>query len=374
MISDLISEISDLRSYSTQWSELATDAVEPNPFYEPWYLIPAMQHLESDNVTVLFIWSDESRQLLLAVFPLQAKNRYRGLPIKRTVLWKHDYCYLCTPLIRNGYIQAVLKAALDKMDSHSRLSSFALFAWLPANGPVAKCLQSEEIPGRRNSGEKHRFQRAFLPLNGSYETDFLPSMRTKKRKELNRTRRRFEELGNVETILTDRTSSVADVTLAVDEFLHLENSGWKSKGGTALQCNPEHARFFETMLSEGMKRGQAFMVQIRLNGKMVSAVTSIIAGGGDLAYAVKMASMEQYQQHSLGSQVILELTRHAYTLEGVSGFDSCAAENHPMINRLWRERTEMINLNSTRKNNLLNLVIPMTDLVIALAKKLSPQK
>ncbi|MCB1754255.1 MAG: GNAT family N-acetyltransferase, partial [Gammaproteobacteria bacterium] len=373
MVSDLISEVSGLKSYTAQWADLAGNAAEPNPFYEPWALIPAIEYLDADRVKILFVWSDETRQLLLGVFPLQLTDRYRGLPIKRTVLWKHDYCYLCTPLIRSGYVQATLKAGLEAMDSHGELSSFALFSWLPAKGPVSECLQSDTLPGWQNKGVNQRFSRAFLSLDGDYETDFLSSIRKKQRKEWERTRRRLEEMGDVDVIIVDQAWSEESVSRMLDEFLQLENSGWKHEGGTAMQCNPDHASYFKTMMTEGIRQGQALLVQIRLNDEMVAAVTAIISAGRDVEYTVKMASAEEHQQLSLGTQAMLELTRHAYTLDGVTAIDSCAAEEHPMINRLWRDKKEMINLNSTRKNNPLNLVIPMTDLAIALAKKMSPQ-
>ena len=40
----LVREIMDfdkLEEYVRPWQELALDAIEPNPFYEPWMLIPA---------------------------------------------------------------------------------------------------------------------------------------------------------------------------------------------------------------------------------------------------------------------------------------------------------------------------------------------
>src|SRR4029077_7719546 len=107
------------------WDALARDAIEPNAFYEPFALLPAIETfgLERDMELVLVFQDVErERSLLVGVFPLRRRRRYQGIPIATLGMLSHDYCYLCTPLIHSDYARECLHQ---------------LFNWLGAEGDVA---------------------------------------------------------------------------------------------------------------------------------------------------------------------------------------------------------------------------------------------
>src|SRR5689334_24097610 len=39
----VIAELAGLKALTAEWEELAAAAVEPNPFYEPWMALPALE-------------------------------------------------------------------------------------------------------------------------------------------------------------------------------------------------------------------------------------------------------------------------------------------------------------------------------------------
>src|SRR5207302_6985383 len=100
----VVERASELAEYVSRWEELAAQAIEPNAFYEPWMLLPAVEFLGKgqDLLFVLVFAPDQKRPegppRLCGFFPLQ-RRRWKRLPISFLSLWKHNYCFLCTPLI-----------------------------------------------------------------------------------------------------------------------------------------------------------------------------------------------------------------------------------------------------------------------------------
>src|SRR5712691_1888056 len=81
-----------------QWEDLAASALEPNPFYEHWMLLPALESFAKDeDIRVVAVWL---KGKLSGLFPLQRARRYKGLPVSALSAWRHRHCLLCTPLVR----------------------------------------------------------------------------------------------------------------------------------------------------------------------------------------------------------------------------------------------------------------------------------
>src|SRR4051812_49302881 len=80
-----VADWAKLEGLQEAWQELAADAAEPNPFYEPWMLLPALRSFSrAGEVEVILVFRDER---LCGLFPVAFR---RG----RAELWRHPYCYL----------------------------------------------------------------------------------------------------------------------------------------------------------------------------------------------------------------------------------------------------------------------------------------
>ena len=89
-----------LAAIVSPWEELAAHALEPNPFYEPWILLPALRAQgEGEQFRCISIW-DEGR--LLGLFPFERRRRFKGLPVTTLTSWRHSAYLLCTPLPSNA--------------------------------------------------------------------------------------------------------------------------------------------------------------------------------------------------------------------------------------------------------------------------------
>src|SRR5437763_10056109 len=69
----VIEDFDILRDYVQAWEDLAVEALEPNLFYEPWMLIPALRALATgkDLRVAIVLTVKEGKPVLCGVFPLE---------------------------------------------------------------------------------------------------------------------------------------------------------------------------------------------------------------------------------------------------------------------------------------------------------------
>ena len=79
------------------WRELAERAIEPNPFYEPGFVLPAARWIAGDHVGLLIA---EDANGWAACLPVRRGWRWGKLPLRSIAGWRHLYSYLGTPLVR----------------------------------------------------------------------------------------------------------------------------------------------------------------------------------------------------------------------------------------------------------------------------------
>jgi GNAT acetyltransferase-like protein len=326
-----------LEDYVQAWEDLAADALAPNPFYEPWMLLPALAGLAkgSDVRVVLVLTVDQGAPILCGVFPLERTARYKGLPIAAFSLWRHIYCALCTPLIRRECARECLDAFLDWLDSE-RGCSLMDFNLVSGDGPFHKLL-SDCLEARGQTGIVSECQnRAVLRARANADTYLNAALRRDHRKDLRRKTRRLAELGTLEF---DSLEFGGDVDTWIEEFLELEVSGWKGRNGGAFACNESSRNYFTTIAKAAFARDQMNLLALRLNGKPVAMKCNFTAMPGSFAF--KIAFDESYGEYSPGVLLELENIKRFHAQGRVEWMDSCAVPDHSMICRLWLDRLEI---------------------------------
>lgn len=330
-----------LEGYIQAWEDLAVEALEPNPFYEPWMLLPALGGLAkgSDVRVVLVLTEDQGEQVLCGVFPLERRDRYKGLPVAAFSLWRHIYCALCTPLIRRDCARQCLDTFLDWLDSE-RGCSLMDFNLVSGEGPFHTLL-NDCLAARGRSSLVHECQsRAVLRPRESDDTYLREALRRDHRKDLRRKTRRLAELGTLEFDSLERDGE-ADTW--IEEFLQLELSGWKGRNGGAFACNETSRTYFATIAKAAFERDNLTLLALRLDGKPIAMKCNFVSAPGSFAF--KIAFDESYAEYSPGVLLELEnITRfHAQdsVKQPVEWMDSCAVPDHSMIDRLWLDRLEI---------------------------------
>ena len=163
-------------------------------------------------------------------------------------------------------------------------------------------------------------------------------MRQKKRKELRRLQNRLAELGEVAFAQPRRARTSS--TAWCDAFLALEKAGWKGGAGTALAC----AARDRGLLPRGRRAarwaaGRLQFLRLDLDGRPIAMLVNFLTPPG--AFSFKTAFDEDYARFSPG--VLIQLENLDILDRGdIAWMDSCAAEDHPMIDSLWRERRAIV--------------------------------
>ncbi len=312
------------------WDALALCAAEPNPFHESWYLLPALRALDPTGTVALLRFEFDGE--LAGILPLRRESRYYRWPIPQLAGWVHPNCFLGAPLVAAGLEQAFWRALLAWADAHAGAGLFLHLAQIPLEGPLCEALRAVLTEQDRLAALVHREERALLASALSPEAYFEASMSGKKRKELRRQHTRLAEIGE---LTFERRRDDAHLARWSEDFLALEHSGWKGSAGSALASHQTTVRMFREALSGAASRGQLERLTLSLDGEPIAMLVNFLTPPG--AYSYKTAFDERYARFSPGVLVQREnlaLLDHAE----VRWCDSCAAADHPMIERIWREK------------------------------------
>ena len=320
-----------------QWRDLGQNAAEPNPFYESWFLLPAMQKLKGGGqVNLITLWSAEPQQsILLGLMPLSPQFKYGRWPIPNLSNWLHPNAFLGNPLVRKGAETIFWEKLLQHCDQNSGTALFLHLHTLCVGDPLHLALKSLCTAQGRQFEPAQIQQRALLKGPAEPEVYYAAAVRGKKRKELRRQKNRLSEMGDLQFA---RHDGGVDLALWKEEFLKLGRMGWKGKNGSALDCDPETSTLFKDALHGAAQQGRLELLDLRLDGKPLAMLVNFLCSPG--SYSFKTAFDEEYARFSPG--VLLQIENLSLLeRDGINWCDSCAAQDHPMIDSLWTDRREI---------------------------------
>lgn len=328
-----------LQAYISAWDKLAAEALEPNVFYEPWMLLPAWRSfgMGRDIRVVLVFRADTSgsavSRILCGVFPIELERWYRELPVRVIRLWKHQYCFLGTPLIRADVASETLSAFFDWFVFDEDLPSLMGFRYIPGEGVFAQLFVDELNRRELLSFTEEYFTRALFRPTTNGKTYLENALSGKRRKELRRKANRLSEQGLLEY---RELTPEGDVQAWIEDFLRLEASGWKGEDGGAMASTQTTRDFFVTVAVEAFRRNRLLMLALTLDGRPIAQYCHFVTAPGSFAF--KIAYDEAYAVYSPGVQLMIEDIRRREKRPEIIWMDSCAVWNHIMANRLWTER------------------------------------
>jgi CelD/BcsL family acetyltransferase involved in cellulose biosynthesis len=339
----VVENLAALEPYVSAWEDLVDAAIEPNVFYEPWMLMPAIRAFGAGRrvLFALILAPNPARPLgppiLAGLFPLELQSQYQGLgrklPFKSLRLLGHKYCFLCTPLIRAGYGREALAAFFDWLAAGAHGCSTMEFAFIAGEGPFHNLLIDYFYRHAKANYVTSRFMRAMLLPASDAETYMLTAFHGQQRHELRRHERRLSEAGRVEYLALGPGD---DVAAWIEEFLRIEAISWKGMGGRALICDKAELKYFVEIATEAFRRGQLMMLALHVDGRPIAHKLNFLSGPGSFAF--KIAFDEEYARYSPGVLLEWENIRRLHAQSKVKWMDSCADPSHPMFDRLLADR------------------------------------
>ncbi len=316
------------------WWRLAETAVEPSAPMTPAFAGAAVAHLAPAQRPSLFTVQDNGHLQALAALRADAW-RWRPLGRLASSRWG-DFFFLGTPLVSSEAPERALRALLTRV-ADAGFAALELCS-LPADGPVARLLRETTATAGTASVELMRWRRAALDATQTPD-EWFRTFNSKRRRYWRSQWRQLEKRG---ALAFERLGPEDDVAAWTEEFLRLEAAGWKGRAGTALLCDDHNAHFSRAMIRAFHERGQLRFWRLRLNGQAIASLFAFTSQ--DTLWLGKIAYDETLRRQSPGVMLMLEVTKDILADPTIRFADSCAVPNHPMIDHLWHERLELVDL------------------------------
>jgi len=311
---------------AAEWTALARSASEPNVFAEHWFVAASLRTLGAGRDIRLLEVRRASR--LIGLLLVTVERGYARLPVRHVRNWLHDQMFLGTPLVAAGEEAAFWAAAIAALDEADWAPGLLHLTSLTEGGPLHRAL-----PGDTAFREVRAFLHSDLDATAYYEA----AVRQKKRKEIRRLRNRLAETGAIEAHILADPAALAGWC---DIYLALERAGWKGRQGSALACRPETERFFRETLAAAQAAGRLQFLRLDAGGKPIAMLVNFLAAPGSFSF--KTVFDEDFARFSPGVLIQLENLANILSHESIRWMDSCAVEDHPMIDGLWMERRGIV--------------------------------
>ena len=338
-------DIDELETKISAWNHLAQNALWCTPALESNYLLPALKYLDSQTVRMLVVEDQnapEARELV-AVVPIETKRIYR-LPFKAAEVWRHDQCFNATPLLDRRCATGAWERICELLVSEDySLLSLDTVSADPDVDAVFKNL--ERRPGVTRF-QRDRFERAGFAPHESGDDYILEHVSKGLRKKLRRYIVKLEAIGKVSW---EPSSEGSNFEQLAEEFMRIEASGWKGRGGTALACSESTEAFFRELIQRSAAQDKARFLSLKLDGKPISMICDIQSGA--TVYCYKTAYDDTFAAYSPGLQTEFKSVEYLHR-DGIKHGDSCTSPGSSSLSRIWGQRVELQNVVFSLKSGL----------------------
>lgn len=317
---DVRSSAAELAGLVPDWEALAADAAEPNPFYEPWMLLPALEaYGEGEGLRCVAVWQDGT---LAALFPMCLERRFRGAPLAALRSWRHRNMLFCAPLVRPRGAAKCIAALLA-----SGLAPLVEFDWIAADGPFYGALVEAAGEAGLPWMVTDAYARALLAR------DPRPRFNSNMKNNLRRWQAKLRAHGEVTPV---RLAAGEDLAPWLEDFIALEASGWKGRAGSAIACRADERQFVTAVFREAHRRGRLLVTGLDLAGRPLARHCMLLAGEG--AFTFKIAYDEAHAAASPGILAEVDNVRQFLETPDLRWIDSNTARENTSYGRVWKER------------------------------------
>lgn len=311
------------------WRALASEAIEPNPYSEPDFLLASARQLgEAAALRLVTVRERGPEGRLVALLPFRRPKWREGILFGAVCLYSNPYVSLTTPLLAVDRAPEALAAALECLAALPEAPEALYLPLLAETRPAGRAVLEHAATRCLAILPVERHARASVE-RGQPDPD--PEGGRTTRRNLDKKLRRLRRLGAVtfETI----TAEAPAFAIALEDFLALEASGWKGRRGTALASRAETLAFARAAFA-----GHApavILERLALDGRPLAMNLTLRASGA--SFTVKTAYDEAFAGLSPGMLLDLWAAERVLSDPAILRADSCARPDHP-IGAVWRQR------------------------------------
>jgi CelD/BcsL family acetyltransferase involved in cellulose biosynthesis len=311
-----------------QWDELSDNALDPNPFYSRRYMAAGLSTIDRDTrLRALTVQSADGK--LVGFFPF----RLTRFPVQVAIGATNIYQMSGQPLLHRDYAADVIATWFDAMQA-GRVPRRWRFPHVDLNSGFAELCGRQLQTARFDLTPLTRYQRARLRrLSGGFELHVKTVLSKSRAKDIQRTLRRLQEVGQVEF---ERATEPGHVRQRIEDFLVMEHGGWKGAAGTSFLSDPEHARF----IREAMQANDAVTTDsLLLDGQPIAVSINLQAAG--TMFTPKCAYDENYRRFSPGLLLEYLVIEAFYDRDDASEMDAATTADGHLVQGLWNDERAM---------------------------------
>ena len=311
------------------WDDLSRDALCENPFYARQYVIAGLKSIDRcASLRAFAIWTETGN--LIGLFPF---TRKWGVALGAGNI----YQFSGAPLVHREHAVAVLRAWFNAI-ARGELAG----VWCLKNvqtGSRLICLMADQatwnglITQVVNLYSRPRLTR----MDGGLQHHLGAILSKSRRKDIERSIRRLRENGELRL---ERSNTPETVRERLEQFLSLEQAGWKGAAKTAFGCNADDTAFARAAFggSPGCD-GLTTVDTLLLNN--VPIAISINISSGATAFTPKCAYDETFRKWSPGLVLEYLVVERFYKGDRFADMDAATTVDGHVVAGLWNKEVEI---------------------------------
>lgn len=314
------------------WSQLAAQALQPNVFYEPDFLLSAVQHLTgAQQVMVMLVWAEGPGQRQLAGFmPIVMPRLPFGPGEARG--FRNSHMSSGVPLVRAERAAEIITMLLDALAARGPRCSALMLPQVDLEGAFGQTLlQVTRTTGRSHSLFSIR-QAPSLQLNDQRPATMAERHSPELQQQLAASRAALGKLGKVSLVEASEGQALRD---GVELFMALEASGPEGRSGRAMMLDARTASFIRMATRMMARSHQCRTLTLMLDDRPLAA--AIAYASGSRAWFVKLSHDEAFADFKPEALVAEALAQRFGGLRRMALLDASAQAGNLEVERIWND-------------------------------------
>lgn len=315
------------------WLRLEANAIEANAFLSPYFVLPAIRHLEKDKQPLILFVKKNSISVhdLVGVVIFNTHKPDLKFPLPYLSLFSSIHSYLSGFLVDREHAYEVTEEIYRYIKNPKHGWHGLRVKNLTADGEYVSIRQAVESSLGVTWQSSRSWKRPVCYPPKTTEADIFVSKKTKE--NIQRRQRGLSKLGDVEwNVYSGERLKISHF----EDLLRLEHTGWKKDKGTSLLSSQDNTAFFREMSLGFQSEERVFITELRVNGELLSTVSNLMSGESGFSFKIGWdASYSRY------SPLIINMTNYIANKTSLPScmvfLDSCSEPDSHMED-IWSNR------------------------------------
>lgn len=290
------------------WTQIVKEAAVRHPFAEHLWASTWLECFGAGSEPYILLVTAGSRPIGIAPL-LRSVTRIGGIPIRRLGFFYNDHVPRADFIIadRATEVYAAIWAHLRADNSWDVLQ----LCQIPEGTPTLTELTDLAARDGCAAHVWHSGVSPYVPMTTTW-IDYLASVPAKHRSNLRNRFKRLRALGPLDVSVIDSSEGLPQ---ALEDGVRLEAAAWKGQAGTAIQCQPEVARFYTLLAERTAERGWLRLHFLESGARRIAFDLSLEYG--QRMFLLKVGYEPEYAAFSPSNLLVYEALRASFERGGI---------------------------------------------------------